>query len=56
MPPSRRRSAKMRQWAETNGYQFTNQHHEIYLGDPRRAEPEKLKTVLRHGVKRKVDG
>lgn len=25
-------------------------HHEIYLGDPRRAAPEKLKTVLRHPV------
>jgi hypothetical protein len=26
-------------------------HHEIYLGDPRRADPSKLKTVLRHPVK-----
>jgi hypothetical protein len=25
-------------------------HHEIYLGDPRRAASEKLKTVLRHPV------
>ena len=25
-------------------------HHEIYLGDPRRADPSKLKTVLRHPV------
>lgn len=25
-------------------------HHEIYMGDPRRAAPEKLKTVLRHPV------
>jgi hypothetical protein len=47
--------AKMRAWAEANGYRFTNKHHEIYLGDPRRAEPEKLKTVLRHGVERMVD-
>ncbi|PKM78886.1 MAG: transcriptional regulator, partial [Firmicutes bacterium HGW-Firmicutes-13] len=23
-------------------------HHEIYLSDPRRTAPEKLKTVLRH--------
>lgn len=23
-------------------------HHEIYLGDPRKAQPEKLKTVVRH--------
>jgi hypothetical protein len=27
-------------------------HHEIYLGDPRRAAPEKLKTVLRHPVRK----
>lgn len=27
-------------------------HHEIYLGDPRKAAPEKLKTVLRHPVER----
>jgi hypothetical protein len=41
---------KMRQWAETNGYRFAHKHHEIYLGDPRRADPAKLKTVLRHPV------
>jgi hypothetical protein len=27
-------------------------HHEIYIGDPRRAAPERLKTVLRHPVRR----
>lgn len=25
-------------------------HHEIYLGDPRKTEPSKLKTVLRHPI------
>jgi hypothetical protein len=25
-------------------------HHEIYLGDPRRAAPEKLRTIVRHPV------
>lgn len=28
-------------------------HHEIYLGDPRRVAPEKLKTVLRHPIRKK---
>lgn len=28
-------------------------HHEIYLGDPRRTAPERLKTVIRHPVRRK---
>jgi hypothetical protein len=25
-------------------------HHEIYMSDPRRVAPEKMKTVLRHPV------
>lgn len=28
----------------------TRYHHEIYLSDPRRAAPEKMKTILRHPV------
>ena len=43
---------KMNAWAAENGYRMTGKHHEIYMGDPRRADPEKLKTVLRHGVER----
>jgi hypothetical protein len=27
-------------------------HHEIYLSDPRRVAPEKLKTIIRQPVKR----
>jgi hypothetical protein len=27
-------------------------HHEIYLGDPRKTAPEKLKTVIRQPVRR----
>lgn len=27
-------------------------HHEIYLGDPRRTKPERLKTVIRHPIKK----
>jgi hypothetical protein len=29
---------------------FNGHHHEIYLGDPRRAAPEKLRTILRQPV------
>ena len=32
------------------GYQRRGKHHEIYLGDPRRVDPEKLKTILRQPV------
>lgn len=29
------------------GLRRTGKHHEVYLGDPRRAAPEKLRTILR---------
>jgi hypothetical protein len=33
------------------GYELRGRHHEVYLGDPRRTAPERLKTVLRHPVR-----
>ncbi len=36
-----------------NGLTENGKHHEIYLSDPRRVAPEKLKTVLRQPVKKK---
>lgn len=33
-----------------NGLVENGHHHEIYLGDPRRTAPERLKTVLRQSV------
>jgi len=33
-----------------NGFVENGKHHEIYLSDPRRVPPEKLKTVLRQPV------
>jgi len=35
-----------------NGLEMTGHHHEIYLSDPRRVEPEKLKTILRQPVRK----
>jgi hypothetical protein len=35
-----------------NGYLENGKHHEIYLGDPRRVAPEKLKTILRQPVRK----
>lgn len=32
----------------------TRRHHEIYLSDPRRCAPEKLRTVIRHPVLKSV--
>lgn len=45
---------KMKKYAAENGYaeDFSAErlHHEIYLSDPRRCAPERLKTVIRHPV------
>ena len=47
---------KLHAFARQNGYTLRGKHHEIYLGDPRRGDPAKLKTVLRHPVQRVVSG
>jgi len=41
---------KMDAYAREQGYMMHHKHHEIYLSDPRRAQPEKLKTILRHPI------
>lgn len=46
---------RMGVFADTHGYVFHGRHHEIYLGDPRAARPENLRTVLRHQVGRVDD-
>jgi hypothetical protein len=35
-----------------HGLVMTGKHHEIYLGDPRRTAPERLRTILRQPVRR----
>lgn len=46
----------MDNFARDEGYELdfsnTRHHHEIYLGDPRRTAPEKLRTVIRHPVRK----
>jgi hypothetical protein len=32
------------------GYVLTGKHHEIYLGDPRRTAPDRLRTIIRQPV------
>ena len=44
--------ARMHAFALEDGYELAGKHHEIYLSDPRRVAPEKLKTVLRQPIKR----
>ena len=42
--------SRLHQFAVDNGYRIRDKHHEIYLSDPRRAAPEKLRTVIRQPV------
>jgi len=42
-----------REFMPENHLDFNGDHHEIYLSDPRRTAPEKLKTILRQPVRRK---
>jgi hypothetical protein len=41
---------RMHAYAQECGYTLHNSHHEIYLGNPLRADPAKLKTILRHPI------
>jgi hypothetical protein len=47
---------RMREFATANGFEDLvgqgGKHHEIYMGDPRKASPAKLKTILRHPVRK----
>lgn len=36
---------------EKNSYTASGKHHEIYLNDPTKTAPEKLKTIIRQPVK-----
>jgi len=41
---------KMHAFARQQGYELHKKHHEIYMSDPRRTSPEKLKTIIRQPV------
>ena len=43
---------RMHLFMRENGCEFNGKHHEIYLNDPRRTQPEKLKTILRQPVRK----
>jgi len=42
--------AKMKEFADLAGRTISGRHHEIYLSDPRRVKPDKLRTILRQPV------
>ena len=40
-----------REYLPEHGLTFNGRHHEVYLSDPRRTAPEKLRTILRQPVR-----
>lgn len=48
---------KMHRYMQEQGYLLditdTRYHHEIYISDPRKCDPSKLKTVIRHPIRKK---
>lgn len=43
--------ARLHEFIKDEGYEPAGKHHEIYLGDPRKASPDKMKTVIRQPVR-----
>ena len=43
---------RMHEYALDQGYILHKKHHEIYISDPRRTKPEKLRTIIRQPIKR----
>ncbi len=41
---------RLHAFIDEQGLARRGRHHEIYLGDPRRAAPERLKTIIRQAV------
>lgn len=44
---------KLHAFIAAEGYRIAGKHHEIYLGDPRRAAPDKLRTIVRQPISRR---
>jgi hypothetical protein len=43
----------MYRFIESSGYVHHGKHHEIYLNDPSRVAPEKVRTIIRQPIRRK---
>ena len=43
---------RLHEFFQSKGYAFNGSHHEVYLSDPRRSAPNKMKTIIRQPVKK----
>ena len=41
---------RLHAFIEREGFERRGKHHEIYLGDPNKSAPEKLRTILRQPI------
>jgi hypothetical protein len=44
--------ARIHAFAREQGYELSGKHHEVYLGNPQRSTPEKLKTIIRQPIRK----
>lgn len=44
--------ARIHAYAKEQGYELSGKHHEIYMGNPQRSAPEKLKTIIRQPIRK----
>jgi len=42
---------RLHRFIEEKGHELRGKHHEIYLTDPRKSSPEKMRTILRQPIK-----
>jgi len=43
---------RLHAFAKERGFDLVRKHHEIYMSDPRKAKPEKMKTVIRQPIQK----
>ena len=43
---------RLHNFIKENGYELRGKHHEIYLTDPQRSAPDKMKTVIRQPIRK----
>jgi hypothetical protein len=43
---------RLHDFFQEKGFAYNGRHHEIYLSDPRRGAPERMRTILRQPIKR----
>ena len=49
-PEEKHTVVALKEWLKGEGYRVNGAHHEVYISDPRRTAPERLKTIIRYPV------